>query len=196
MPTLDEFLSNGLEQVHEDLACPICQQHSNDDKPLVRLPCHDTHIYHDECILVWLQQPHVNTCPSCRAVLFDLSEDDSDSDASESDSDLGPGEAEEVMDWDAMRAESEEFYDGYVSSDGYVSDDSASNYSDADLSDADDSSPDDSPDDSPADTTSDESSNSSPHDHQDDNASHDYSDDDSSGDYSDYGSDIQDDLDD
>ncbi|KAF2163928.1 hypothetical protein M409DRAFT_25705 [Zasmidium cellare ATCC 36951] len=73
MPTRDEFLDTGLQPVSnpaEGVHCPICDE----DPPvnLIRLPCHETHIYCQPCAVQWLQQRGVNTCPHCRTALFDL----------------------------------------------------------------------------------------------------------------------------
>lgn len=69
-----EFLEGRLEPVVDppaDLSCSICQQEIADNQ-LVRLPCHETHIYCVDCIKKWLEQVGVNSCPQCRSRLFDL----------------------------------------------------------------------------------------------------------------------------
>lgn len=71
LPDRDDFLSNGMEPVTNpagDFSCPICRTSATDP---VRLPCHESHIFCTECMTGWLQQPEVDSCPTCRTVLFE-----------------------------------------------------------------------------------------------------------------------------
>jgi len=70
----DEFLTS-LERVpkkelKEDMDCPICGNPFLEDKyPLVvRLPCHDDHLFDLECITPWLKLQ--STCPLDRKTVW------------------------------------------------------------------------------------------------------------------------------
>lgn len=68
MPSRAEFLA-GLTAPTDppEENCSICYNPWTD---AVSLPC--AHVFDRECIETWLNGPGVNTCPTCRAVLFDL----------------------------------------------------------------------------------------------------------------------------
>lgn len=46
--------------------CSICLLELGDDhKALVVLPCHESHVFHEQCINLWFV--HIHKCPLCRA---------------------------------------------------------------------------------------------------------------------------------
>ncbi|CAD6198544.1 unnamed protein product [Caenorhabditis auriculariae] len=63
-----------LEKVTEK--CPLDEEKSVGDDPekdvLLRMPC--KHVYHEKCLLMWLDK--TNTCPSCRHALKTVSEEE------------------------------------------------------------------------------------------------------------------------
>lgn len=62
-----------MESISDPAAeCQICRDTATNP---VRLPCHPTHIFCRDCVTPWLQQPKVNTCPTCRFTLFNLDDD-------------------------------------------------------------------------------------------------------------------------
>lgn len=72
MPTRENILANCLEPVSGStggLKCLICCD--GPTETLVHLPCHRSHIFCIGCITEWLRRSDVNTCPLCRAVLFE-----------------------------------------------------------------------------------------------------------------------------
>jgi hypothetical protein len=71
LPTKKEFLATGLEPVEHEM-CPICYEAPM--KSPVRVNCDGKHTFCKECIVTWLDQPDVNTCPKCRQQLFSANE--------------------------------------------------------------------------------------------------------------------------
>lgn len=73
IPTLDDFLANGLTLHHPsdlDEECGICTVSWRDDpSEVTALPC--LHKYHRECIEHWMKKGlgHIATCPHCRTEL-------------------------------------------------------------------------------------------------------------------------------
>ncbi|XP_057423640.1 E3 ubiquitin-protein ligase RING1-like [Lotus japonicus] len=68
LPTVtvdDELLSSELNQ------CAVCQDEFEKGTQVKQMPC--KHVYHDECLLPWLQLH--NSCPVCR---YELPTDDAD----------------------------------------------------------------------------------------------------------------------
>jgi Ring finger domain len=44
--------------------CAICLARLKKKQACIALPCHRTHVFHEDCLLQWLQNNH--TCPTCR----------------------------------------------------------------------------------------------------------------------------------
>jgi hypothetical protein len=71
LPTKQDFLATGLEPVEHD-ECSICYA-----EPMtlpVSVKCDGKHAFCRECIVTWLDQPEVNSCPMCRQRLFSANE--------------------------------------------------------------------------------------------------------------------------
>ncbi|KAA1133535.1 zinc ion binding [Puccinia graminis f. sp. tritici] len=52
----------------EALECTICNEElSLPDQSIVQLPCHASHLFHRDCILLWIGRDR--TCPICRAAI-------------------------------------------------------------------------------------------------------------------------------
>jgi hypothetical protein len=49
-----------------DLQCPICYEKRDEQEKFVRLPCHETHIFHQSCMQKWVNFGNTD-CPMCRA---------------------------------------------------------------------------------------------------------------------------------
>ena len=49
--------------------CPVCMWSYQDDQleSLISLPCNDSHIFHENCIIPWLNHNH--SCPLCRKIV-------------------------------------------------------------------------------------------------------------------------------
>ncbi|PIA32755.1 hypothetical protein AQUCO_04400154v1, partial [Aquilegia coerulea] len=52
-------------------ACIVCKDDFLTDEDIIVMPCATSHIFHENCIVKWLQGSHV--CPFCR---FELPTDD------------------------------------------------------------------------------------------------------------------------
>lgn len=93
--TRSDFLSSGLAPV-TDLSnldskdCPICYEALKD---AFHVPCNESHVFDRECIELWVKGKGNNTCPTCRAVLFELPQDEISSDE-EDENDAGGGNAD------------------------------------------------------------------------------------------------------
>jgi hypothetical protein len=70
LPTKQEFPATGLESVQHK--CSIC--HAAPMRSPVRVDCDDKHPFCKECIVTWLNQPGVETCPMCGQRLFSANE--------------------------------------------------------------------------------------------------------------------------
>jgi len=49
----------------KEVVCAICLDRVKYFHNLIVLPCHYTHVFHDNCIKKWFRQ--VDKCPLCRA---------------------------------------------------------------------------------------------------------------------------------
>ena len=47
-----------------DTECVVCLDNFNDGDEIVMLKCHDSHIYHEKCMLEWIERSQL--CPICR----------------------------------------------------------------------------------------------------------------------------------
>lgn len=106
MPSRAEFLQSDLEVVvlSQDTTCSICKKDDLSRETIVRLPCHESHMYCDSCIRPWLSQRGVNSCPDCRTELFDKDIDEESEDDEEDEADeYNP--QEEADFWDDMYAQ-------------------------------------------------------------------------------------------
>ncbi|KAK4499385.1 hypothetical protein PRZ48_009899 [Zasmidium cellare] len=127
MPAREELLNN-LDPVTnpaEGLTCPICDPEPPVD--LIRLPCHETHIYCQACITLWLQQRGVNTCPQCRTELFDLPQAELPAEDDEDDEDYDDVDEDGArvvdLDEDFHEYEDDEDDNGSLAGDYHVEDD-------------------------------------------------------------------------
>jgi hypothetical protein len=88
-PTREEFLANlspvPVDQcatIDEDTTCIICTNDPVDSlfdaEDEFAVVLHERHVFGERCIREWLSEN--NTCPKCRAVLFEADEDDSEYD--------------------------------------------------------------------------------------------------------------------
>jgi len=59
-------------QSTKDIECAVCKNDLQPDELLIELPC--SHLYHEKCLLPWLQQHH-HTCPMCRYKLVRADEE-------------------------------------------------------------------------------------------------------------------------
>jgi len=50
----------------EDTECVICYQSITFKTPFIKLPCHDTHVFHIKCLQKWEIFSKYKTCPYCR----------------------------------------------------------------------------------------------------------------------------------
>ena len=56
--------------------CSICMQEYREGEKIMKLPCSNLHVYHEECIKNWLNVFYSYhkisvECPTCRKVLID-----------------------------------------------------------------------------------------------------------------------------
>jgi hypothetical protein len=49
---------------HEAMTCSVCFEELSDGSETIQLPSPCSHVYHEECIMIWLDRS--NTCPLCR----------------------------------------------------------------------------------------------------------------------------------
>lgn len=116
-PTRSDFLSSGLTSV-TDLSnldskdCPICYESLTDP---VRVPCNESHVFCRECIELWVKGKGNNACPTCRAVLFELPQDeissdeeDENADGEDNDDPNADGEQDDTLLWDDDSDESDD----------------------------------------------------------------------------------------
>lgn len=63
---LEKVLAGDLTGDEEEDTCAICTWVMLPSEDIRRLPCHESHCFHRECIFAWLKKR--DTCPNCRVV--------------------------------------------------------------------------------------------------------------------------------
>lgn len=51
--------------INVDITCSICLVHFKEDDQILQLRCHNSHIFHKDCISEWVRQSHAQ-CPLCK----------------------------------------------------------------------------------------------------------------------------------
>ena len=61
-------------QTMKELECCICmEKFGPEDKQITQLKCNETHLFHTECIIGWINEGN-NTCPLCREPIQNIEE--------------------------------------------------------------------------------------------------------------------------
>ena len=57
--------------IRSDLTCTVCMSEFTEMEDIVVLECHESHIYHYDCIENWIARGH-RECPICRKIIIFL----------------------------------------------------------------------------------------------------------------------------